>query len=264
MGIFVALKIPMLHLVSRLRGASVHATDGEIGTIEDLYFDDEQWTVRFVVVSTGAWLGRSVLLSPISVEEGWTPGRVHVKLTRRQVEDSPDAATHEPVSRRLERELLRHYGYPIYWGGTGVWGAYGIPAALMGAAAEPIARPVPPAPSGDVRAENVVEETDDEDRHLRSAAHVIGFHVEATDGGIGHVDDFLVDDRSWQIRYVQLDTSNWIGGKAVAVSPKVLRGIDHAGRSVKVAVSRDAVKAAPPLDSIDLPPAELAPPFVII
>jgi hypothetical protein len=251
----------MLHLVSRMRGADVLATDGPIGTVEDLYFDDEQWTVRYIVVSTGAWLGRSVLLSPMAIEEAWTAGRVAVKLTRAQVESSPDAATHEPVSRRMESELLRHYGYPIYWGGGGVWGAYGIPAALLGAPPEPFTPPVLPPGAPQSRPSAA---TSDEDRHLRSAGDVTGYHVEATDGRIGHIDDFLVDDRSWQIRYVQLDTSNWIGGKAVAISPHVFRDIDQAGRSVKVAVSRDAVKRAPALDSIDLPPAETAPPFVII
>src|SRR5688572_18651291 len=221
----------MLHLFSRLRGADVHATDGVIGTVEDIYFDDEHWAVRYIVVSTGAWLGRSVLLSPMAVEEGWTAGLVRVKLTRKQVESSPDAATHEPVSRRMESELLRHYGYPIYWGGSGVWGAYGMPAALLGAPPEPVSPPPVPATAAPADVRN---QQNDADRHLRSAADITGYHVKATDGSIGHVDDFLVDDRSWEIRYVQLDTSNWIGGKAVAISPQVLREIDHASRLVKI------------------------------
>jgi hypothetical protein len=255
----------MLHLVSRMRGAAVHATDGEIGTVEDLYFDDEHWTVRYVVVSTGAWLGRSVLLSQMAVAEGWTAGLLHVKLTRAQVQSSPDAATHEPVSRRLESDLLRHYGYPIYWGGTSVWGAYGIPSALLGAPPEPVAPPLTtvPAASAAAGSQRSTDQSRD-DRHLRSAADITGYHIEATDGRIGHIDDFLIDDRSWQIRYVQLDTSNWIGGKAVAISPRVLREIDHVARLVKVAVSRDVVKRAPALDSLDLPAAETSPPFVII
>jgi hypothetical protein len=193
----------------------------------------------------------------MSVVEGWSSGVVRVNLTRRQVESSPDATTHEPVSRRIERELLRHYGYPIYWGGSGVWGAYGVPAALLGAPPEPVVPPEIPVPA-------TTEVEADQDRHLRSAADLVGYHIKATDGEIGHIDDFLVDDRSWQIQYVQLDTSNWIGGKAVAVATRVLRDIDHGGRTVAVSVSREEVKRSPALETLDVPPSETAPPFVII
>lgn len=244
----------MLHKASKIRGTAVQATEGEIGTVQDLYFDDEHWTIRYLVVRTGSWLaGRPVLISPMSVEKRWNTAALPVTLTMDQVRKSPDADTHQPVSRQHETLLLQHYGYPFYWGGAGIWGAHGYPAALLSPPpfpAEPTAAPAPRiAP---------------EDRHLRSAAEVTGYHIQATDGEIGHVDDFLIDEESWAIRYLVLDTSNWIGGQWVVISPKVLRGIEWAERLMKIEITRDTVRRSPKLDSIEVGPAEDAPPFAII
>jgi sporulation protein YlmC with PRC-barrel domain len=241
----------MLHKASRLRGITVHATDGPIGSVDDVYFDDERWTVRYLVVSTGSRLdSRRVLIPPMAADRRWDTVDLRVRLTADQVRRSPGALSHRPVSRQEEAELLQHYGYPYYWGGTGLWGAYGFPAALL-AAPRPAAVPVPPPPSAD-------------DRHLRSVTEVIGYHIHATDGEIGHVDDFLIDEESWRVQYLQIDTSNWIGGRAVVISPDILRGIDWVNRRVSVGISREAVQASPVLDAVDLPPGENAPPFALI
>jgi uncharacterized protein YrrD len=243
----------MLHKASRLKGAVVQATDGDIGAVEDLFFDDERWTVRYLVVSTGAWLaGRRVLISPMAVDRSWDTVEIGTRLTRDQIRRCPDADSRRPVSRQHETELLQYYGYPFYWGGSGIWGSYGIPAALLTTPPTPPAAIVPPP------------RTSTEDQHLRSASEVIGYHLLATDGEIGHIDDFLIDEKSWRIGYVQIDTSNWIGGRAVVISPDVLRGIDWAARRVTVAASRRDVQGSPVLDSVDLPPGETAPPFALI
>jgi sporulation protein YlmC with PRC-barrel domain len=244
----------MLHKASRLRGIPVHATDGEIGRVDDLLFDDERWTVRYIVVAAGSWLmGRSVLLSPMSAEAGWDTVELRTRLTTDQVRRSPDAAAHRPLTRQHEAELLGHYGYPFYWGGAGVWGAFGAPGALAAASPPPVSTPPLQPPRRPA-----------EDRHLQSISDVIGYHILAADGEIGHVDDFLIDEATWRVSYLQVDTSNWIGGRAVVVSPEVLRGIDWTSRLVNVAISREKVKESPVLDSMDVPPGENAPTFALI
>jgi sporulation protein YlmC with PRC-barrel domain len=244
----------MVHKASKVRGVTVRATDGEIGTVHDLYFDDEHWTVRYLVVNTGTWLtGRLVLISPMSMEKTWNTAALPVKLTMDQVRHSPQADAHQPISRVHEALLLEHYGYPYYWGAGGVWGAFGYPAGLMAA---------PPLPASDSAVPR--PRLSPEDRHLRSVADVTGYHIRATDGEIGHVDDFLIDERSWTIRYLVLDTSNWIGGQWVVIAPRVLRAIEWTERAMKVDLTRDAVRSSPKLESIELGPAEDAPPFAII
>jgi sporulation protein YlmC with PRC-barrel domain len=246
-GIRVALFRPMLHKASRLRGIPVHAIDGEIGRVEDLLFDDQRWTVRYLVVAAGSWLmGRRVLLSPMSIQQPWDTVELRATLTTDQVRNSPDADAHRPLTRRHEQDLLGHYGYPFYWDGAGIWGAFETPGPLAS------------APPQEARPSTT------EDRHLQSVSDVTGYHIHAADGAIGHVDDFLIDEATWRVSYVQVDTSNWIGGRAVVISPGVMRGIDWTSRAVNVGIPREAVKASPLFESVDLPTGENAPPFALI
>jgi hypothetical protein len=118
----------MLRNVKDLRGYALRATDGVIGKVDDFYFDDEDWGIRYLVVETGTWLsGRKVLISPMSLgHAGWMGRQLPVALTRRQVERSPDIDTRKPVSRQHEAEYSRYYGYPFYW----VAAAYGVWARI--------------------------------------------------------------------------------------------------------------------------------------
>jgi len=120
----------MLRNITELRGYAILATDGHIGTVDDFYFDDEDWAIRYLVVDTGGWLsGRKVLISPLSLGHPDFVGRLlPVSLTKSQVEHSPDIDTRKPVSRQHEAELFEYYGYPYYWGGAGLWGWVRIPA----------------------------------------------------------------------------------------------------------------------------------------
>lgn len=188
----------MLHKASKLRGTAVQASDGEVGTVQDLYFDKQQWRVKYLAVKTASGAPHDVVLvAPSAVRTPWNTAAVPVTLTRDEVNrNSPE---------------------------------------------------VPPS-----------------DRHLMSSTELNGFHIQATDGEIGHVDDVLVDEDNWNIRYVVLDTSNWIGGRSVVISPRVLKGVDQPDRIVRVDVARDDVRRSPELDSIEIGPAEDAPPFAII
>jgi|HubBroStandDraft_1064217.scaffolds.fasta_scaffold255253_1 hypothetical protein len=122
----------MLTNASFLKGLTIHATDGELGTINQFYFDDETWAIRYLTVDTGGWLaGRSVLISLISIlHTDWPAKRLDVSLTKKQVESSPDINTHQPVSRQHEAEYNLYYGYPFYWGGAFLWGPARHPAGL--------------------------------------------------------------------------------------------------------------------------------------
>ena len=193
-----------------LKDFTIRATDGELGTVADLYFDDENWAIRYLVVDTGKWLsGRRVLISPMSVvHTDWKAKRLDVALTTSQVEHSPDIDTHKPVSRQHEAEYLGYYGYPYYWGGPYLWGPAFYPAGWAGSISAP----------ADATAETIQKES--ADSHLRSTEAVTGYQIEAKDGEIGHVDGFVVDDTAWAIRYVEVATRNWWPGKKVLVSDR--------------------------------------------
>ena len=176
----------MLRNVTRLRGFEIRAKDGEVGTLDQFYFDDETWAIRYLIVNTGIWLsGRLVLVSPIALRQAnWESRRLDVALTKKQVEDSPGIDTHKPVSRQHEAVYMGYYGYPYYWGGPNLWGLASYPAGLS------VQREaVTEAEAAQARAG---KETTDS--HLRSTNEVTGYHIDAADGEIGHVEDFIVDD----------------------------------------------------------------------
>ena len=218
--------------LNHLIGWNLAATDGEIGTVEDFYFDDETWTVRYLIVKTGNWLsGREVLISPAALlKHSWEPGIFPVGITRDQVRNSPDIDTDKPVSRQQEAELAKYYPWTNYWGTGfyqgGVWGV--IPAT-------PVIDP------GTIRE---VDRTkiSHEDVHLRSSRQVKGYHIYASDGDIGHVADFILDDQTWQISYLLVDTHHWIGGRKVLVEVRHISEVQWNTSKVVVDLTVDAIK----------------------
>ena len=247
----------MLHRAKKICGATLRATDGTIGTVEDFYFEDGQWAVRYLLVDTGKWLsGRRVLISPMSVNGPWNMAEVPVSLTKKQVMDSPELDWQSPLTRDDESRLLNYYGYPSYWGATnGIWGPFENPAELIEAPAQTHSPVLHEAASVDPDAEQ-----------LRSTSQSTGYHIQAIDGEVGHVDDFLIGERSWRIRYLLVDTSNWIGGKSVVVASSALEGIDRSTGHLRVGVTKEGVRNSPKFEAIEsaLGPAETGPPFVII
>lgn len=225
----------MLRSVKELFNFILQAEDGEIGRCKDFLFDDTFWTIRYMVADTGKWLpGRKVLVSPISLgEPGWINRRLSVMLTRQQIEDSPPLDTDAPVSRQFEIKWFAYHGYPYYWGGAGVWGPDALPGPLY---------------AKKIELDSIVPDISDGDNDLRSAKEVKGYHIEATDTGIGHVEDFLLDDRSWTIRYMVVDTRNWLPGRKVLVPPEWIGAVDWAANKVNVRLTADQVKASPEYD----------------
>lgn len=229
----------MLWRTSKLTDYRIEATDGTIGRVADLLFEDDSWLVRWLAVDTGSWLtGRQVLLptSRLGRPDGKS-GRIPVELTREMVKNSPGAETDEPVSRQKESALFKHYGWDPYWT-TGLPDLPVVPGAALGVGA---------FDREEGEAEPLAEGLDG-DPHLQSARHVAGYHIHATDDAIGHVEEFLVDDRDWAVRYLVVDTRNWWPGKHVLVSPRWIRDVSWEERNVHVGLSREAVKASPEFD----------------
>jgi hypothetical protein len=233
------------------------ATDGAIGDITDFYFDDEAWAVRYLVVDTSAWLpGRKVLISPFSIEHSDHAARAFF-ASKEQIKHSPSIDTQKLVSRQHQIRYLGYYGYPYYSGGSGIWGQGPYPGMMLTGSAYGMSD----AAYSRVRAANErtageAEEQrrrQDEDPHLRSCNVMTQYHVHATDGDIGHVDGFLIDDQSWAIRYLIVNTSNWWIGHQVLVAPGRIGEASGSYSKVTVSLSRQEIKEAPTYDS-DLTP----------
>lgn len=225
----------MLRSITDLEGYVLQATDGDIGRCKDFLFDDRQWVVRYMVADTGRWIPkRRVLITPVSLgEPDWRSRRFPVLLSKNEVENAPGLAHEEPVSRQHEVELFTHYGYAPYWYGAGFWGPSSVPDRLrveegraVATASEPVGDP-----------------------HLRSVEEVTGYRVRARDDEVGHVEDFIVDDESWVIRYVVVDTRNWLPGRKVLVAPDWFGGFDWGERTARVDVTRREIEQSPEYDA---------------
>jgi hypothetical protein len=224
----------MLRSLEDLERSAVRATDGDIGHVVTFLFDDQRWIIRYLVVQTGGHLfldGRRVLISPISFRKvDWSARHFDLTLTMDKVKNSPGIDVDEPVSRQQERDYYGYYGYPFYWQHSGIWGMGAYPGFLA-------------ARDWDPRSVQDVERS--ADVHLRSAKEVRGYHIQGSDDAIGHIDDMLVDDETWNVRYLVVDTRNWWFGKKVLLSPHWASRISWAERKVYVDLSRRAIEGSP-------------------
>ena len=226
----------MLHKASRIRGVTVRAADGDVGHVEEFYFDDHMWTIRYLVVDTGSWLmHRRVLIPPRSIAPNWTFAGLQSTLTKEQIQHCPEVESHPTMSRLDETRVLGHYGYPSYWEDGAEPGS---------AAAEPSR--VKPG-----------------DEHLCGTKDITGYHLQASDGEIGHVDDVLIDG-NWQICYLVVDTSNWIGGKSVLISPSAVERVDSPEKEIRVRLTRAEIEHSPSVESADIELIETLPPVLIM
>jgi len=242
----------MLRSMSDLEGYAIRATDGPIGEVTDFYFDDTAWVIRYLVVDTGRWLSsRKVLISPISIEKSNRAERTFpVSITREQVKNSPSVDTDKPVSRQHEMQHLTYYGYPFYWGGAGFWGPGIYPSMkAMGISYAGAASEYQTAPASQAQLAREAKQHENDDAHLRSGEAVMKYHIEASDGGIGHVQGLLIDEETWAIRYLIVDTSNWWLGHQVLIAPQWIKHVSWPDHTVSVSLTRQAVKDAPPYSS---------------
>jgi len=226
----------MLDKVKSLKGYKLHCLDGEIGKVEEFYFDDKHWTIRYLVVETGGWMtSREVLISPHALAEVNREEKyIAVDLTKKKIEQCPSLDRHKPVSRQYEEAYFQYYGWPPYWEGPFLWGAY------------------PFATRNHEKSKKTDQPKKRWDPHLRSSRDVTGHHVQAADGEVGHVADFIVDDETWTIRYLVVDTTNWGPGKQVLISPRWITKVDWADSKVFIDLTREAIQQSPEFSELSM------------
>jgi sporulation protein YlmC with PRC-barrel domain len=222
----------MLCRLEDILGRKIEAVDGRIGSARDVYFDDDRWIVRYLVVDTGHWLpGRKVLISPESVRPPEAQEEaLHVELTCEKIQQSPPIESDEPVSRQHQRDLAGHYLWTPYWDPVVMGGG--------GYVAGPFSARTRSDDQAKVRRAR-------RDSHLRSADEVKGYHIRAADGRIGHVEDFVIQCDEWVIRYLLVDTRNFLGGRKVLVSPAWIRQVDWEEAEVTVEMETDEIASSP-------------------
>lgn len=238
MGLCAHVKeINVYRSVTELRGYSIRATDGDIGSVHDFYFDDQGWSIRYLVVESGNWLvERQVLINPVALGQPDLEGKSFpVDLTRQQVEESPPISKHQPVSRQMEEQLHQYYGWHPFWRG-------GLSPIGLGAAA--VAQVIKESE----QKESQQEAGTKEDPHLRSTQEVIGYEVRGRDGVVGKIDDFIVDDDHWRIRHLVVEIGSWLSGKLVIVSPMWIQEVDWKNETVSLDFSHQVFEDAPEFD----------------
>jgi sporulation protein YlmC with PRC-barrel domain len=218
-----------LHKAKDLSYYKLSARDGEVGKFEEFYFDDKYWAIRYLVVDTGNWItdrpDRRVLISPYAVTAVDEKKKIiATDLSKKQIKDSPSWNTKQPVSRQLEETYYQYYGWPVYWNGPHMWGPYNYPVRETHKAAH---------------TENVWE------YNLRATAAMSGYHIHTNEGDIGHVVDFILDDKTWAIRYLIVDAQSWWPGKHVLISPQWIERVSWDESKVFVNLSRESIKQGP-------------------
>lgn len=245
---------PMMRRVSDLMKLELRARDGALGQVRDLHFDDERWVIRYLVVETGTWLDSRKVLIATSVLDAadWAHGQLPVNLTREQVRKSPGVDSEQPVTRQQETGLSRHYGWPIYWDnapshlalagdgdGANACVFAKTSATTLTAIATLPTLPVRKAPDGDPR--------------LRRASAVRGYRLEAVDGPIGHIDDFLFEELTWEITFIAIDTGIWWTGRKALVSPEWVSAVSWARSRVYLDLTCEGIRTSPAYDPNNLP-----------
>lgn len=236
----------MLRSANELTGYQIHAKDDALGKCRDLLFDDRWWTIRHMLTDTGTWMaGRAVLISPLMIlKPDWESKNIFLNVSKKTVENCPTPSEDEPVSREHENKMALYYGYPNYWAGEGLWGPAPTPAA-----AELIVSQIREEEEKLAQEQARAQETQEKSNHLRSFKEVKGYSIKALDGDIGHVEDFILDDVTWALRHVIVDTRNWLpGGRKVILSLDWADAVSWSDRTFSMDLSRDLIENGPEFD----------------
>ena len=214
-----------LRKLSDLINYGFMATDGEIGHFKQIYFDDLHWQVRYLVLQTGNWLmGRQVLLVPAAINKiDDNNKRIHVDISCEQIEKSPPVDSQQPVSQHYQQQYYSYYGWEPYW------------------TTDPLFLEIPPVPP--LITPEQAQKPDNP--HLRSSEEVTGYKLETMDGPVGHIEDLIVDNQTWAVRYLEIDTRNLLPGRHVLMSPAWVEQVDWAKRHFEIELPKELVKNAP-------------------
>jgi len=221
----------MLRSLKQLQDYKALSLDGPIGSVYDFYLDDHAWVIRYLIVDLGGWLpGRKVLIAPAALgQPDWEGQLFPLKLTKEEIESSPDIDMDKPISRQRQAELHRHYQWPMYWHTGGML----VPGGVVS--------------SPDVAAEKETERQQN-DPYLRSSREIFGYHIQARDGEVGHVEDFIVEDGNWAINYMVIDTRNWLPGRKVLMSPHWIEQVKWLEHKVYFDLNQETIKNSPEYD----------------
>ncbi|MGA1839439.1 MAG: PRC-barrel domain containing protein [bacterium] len=221
----------MLLSLKELIGYKVKGRDSGIGRVEQFYFDYMKWIIRYLLVNTSDWLpGKHVLISPASFSGHpvWHSKIFNADLTKEIVKGAPAIDIYKPVSREKEFKLVKYHNWPVYW------------EVNMQDFIPPIIMPT--------EEEDSISEKDLADSHLQGTNKVIGFHIHALDGEIGHIEDFIVEDIKWAIRYMVVNTQNWLPENKVLVAPQWARSISWEKSKIYMNHSKEEIKNSPEYD----------------
>lgn len=221
-----------LQPVGKLMRCMLHAVDGEIGTVEALYFDDVNWIVRYLLVNTGDWLaGRRVLISPVAVGEVREDEKsIFIELTRCQLENSPPLDARQTVSRGYETAYYKYYDWPVYWEND----RRGVPLSTASPEAQPSAG----------------EETNTgcQELRLHRTSGLDGCVIVALDGAIGQVRGQIMDTRYWVMRYLAIEIHSECSGRHALVSPAWVERVSWRDHLMNIGLSSMAIGSAPGYD----------------
>jgi sporulation protein YlmC with PRC-barrel domain len=226
--------VKQLRRIRELTELTILAADGEIGSVQELYFDDRNWAIRYLVVKAGGWLlSREVLLAPAAVVEiSDVHGTLRLALTKDQIRRATPIESAKPLSREYEEAYFRHFAWAPYWEpGPTEWGS---------------TVPFPETPPMPI--DTTLPADAPKNPHLRSSREITGYNIQAHNGTVGHVEDLVVDDETWTVRYVEVDTRNWLPGKKVLLQTMRIDHVSWADRSVAVLLTKQAIQSAPAYD----------------
>jgi len=228
----------MLRQIRELGTYRLHATDGDIGHLEQFYFDDRDWKIKYFVVDIGTWLhGKKVLMSPSAIIGVDAPTKtINAAFTKQQVQESDDVGTHKPEGLEQPHDYSLYLGWPYYLGLNALTDSDSGPVIGM-------ARDLEKGKTS----EHSFHQTYDE--HLRSSKVVSRYHVMAVDGEIGQIEDGIVDDQTWTIQYVVSTVRNWWSAKKVLLPTEWILWVSAAESNVYVSLTRNNIATAPAFDS---------------
>jgi hypothetical protein len=209
---------------NHLLGFSLWATDGEVGRIEEIYFDDRNWAIRYLVVKTGHWLtGRKVLVSPQAFDRSrWNDETFPVNLTKEQILHSPDVDTDRPLSSKHTATINKYYLWQTF-----IDDGFYAPAHCDVPDSSEAVKGVDPS---------------DDHFHLKSTRQIKRFHIHATDGEIGYVGDFIVSDEDWKMGYLVVVAKHLFGDQKILISIRDIKEIKWANSNIYLDISVRAVE----------------------
>jgi uncharacterized protein YrrD len=209
----------MLHDLETLKGSSVVATDGEIGTVRNFLFEGPSWTILYLVIDVGTWFKRRDVVLPIAAVDppDWTQKIFHVHLTKEQVGNSPDMDTEKPVSRQQAIAVKEYFGKLAIWASTQMVGGAQIPTGMKYSV-------------------HTIE-----DPHLRSAWDLLGYEVWASDGDIGRLEGLIMDEACWHLSYLDVKAGDWLHSRSMLIPTRWVKSISWADLRISLHHSRDGI-----------------------